>query len=76
MTDLVCVSGVDLLADYLEGALAAETREAIERHVAGCPKCVAFLASYRETPRILRDATAVAMPRDLQESVRARLRKL
>jgi anti-sigma factor RsiW len=76
MTDLVCVSGVDLLVDYLEGALASETREAIERHVAGCPKCVAFLASYRETPRILRDATAVAMPKDLQQSVRAKLRGL
>ncbi len=58
MKDIVCVSGVELLMEYLEGALAPDVRAAIEAHVAGCPRCVAFIASYRETPRILRDATS------------------
>lgn len=38
------------------------------------PRCVAFIASYRETPRILREATATALPADLQASLRAFLR--
>jgi anti-sigma factor RsiW len=41
----------------------------IEAHVAGCPRCTAFVASYRETPRILREASAVTMPPDLEASL-------
>ena len=74
MKKLVCTSGVDLLMDYLEGMLSADLRSALDAHVAGCPRCVAFIASYRETPRILREATATALPADLQASLRAFLR--
>jgi anti-sigma factor RsiW len=75
MTEVACASGVDLLMDYLEGALPAETRAVVDAHVAGCPRCVAFLASYRETPRILRDATVVSLPPDLQAALAAAVRK-
>lgn len=74
MTDLVCESGVDLLMDYLEGELSAEKRVAIEAHLAGCPRCVAFVASYRETPAILRRATARELPDDLSRSLLASVR--
>jgi anti-sigma factor RsiW len=69
MTDVVCASGVELLMEYLEGTLPAEVRSDLETHVAGCPRCTAFLASYRETPRLLREASAVTMPPDLEESL-------
>jgi hypothetical protein len=42
--------------------------------VAGCQKCTAFVASYLATPRILREATAAAMPPELQRSLLAFLR--
>jgi anti-sigma factor RsiW len=74
MKEIACASGVDLLMDYLEGVLSADLRSALDAHVAGCPRCVAFIASYRETPRILRAATATALPADLQASLRAFLR--
>ncbi len=74
MNQIVCASGVELLMDYLEGVLPPEVNAALEAHVAGCERCVAFVASYRETPRILRDATTVMLPRDLQASLRAFLR--
>jgi anti-sigma factor RsiW len=74
MNQIVCTSGVELLMDYLEGVLSADLRSAVDAHIAGCPRCVAFIASYRETPRILREATAIALPADLQASLRAFLR--
>jgi anti-sigma factor RsiW len=58
MSGITCATGVDLLMDYLEGVVSADVHAALEAHVAGCPRCVAFIASYRETPRIMRDATS------------------
>jgi anti-sigma factor RsiW len=74
MRDFTCASGVDLLMEYLEGELPADVRAAIDRHVTGCPRCVAFIESYRATPRILREATAATLPEDLQASLLAALR--
>ncbi len=62
--------------DYLEGVLPPEMNAALDAHVAGCERCTAFVASYRETPRILRTATAVEIPADIQQSLRAFLRQL
>jgi anti-sigma factor RsiW len=74
VSDVTCASGVELLMDYLEGVLPPEANAEVEAHVAGCPRCVAFVASYRETPRILRAATAVELPPGLRPSLLAFLR--
>ena len=74
MNDVACVSGVDLLMDYIEGVLPVDVRVALDEHVSGCAKCTAFIASYAATPRILREATAAAMPAELQASLLAFLR--
>lgn len=74
MNELVCSSGVDYLMDYLEGEVTPEVRAAIEAHVAGCPRCVAFVESYRATPAILRRATAAALPSELEASLLAAIR--
>lgn len=76
MNDIACRSGVELLMDYLEGVLAPEVNAALEAHVAGCERCTAFVASYRETPRILRSATATEVPPDIHDSLHAFLRSL
>jgi anti-sigma factor RsiW len=75
MNEIVCLSGVELLMEYLEGTLAPDVRAAIEAHVAGCPRCVAFIASYEATPRVVREATAMEMPADLESSLLDALRK-
>jgi anti-sigma factor RsiW len=74
MKDVACVSGVELLMDFFEGVLPADLHAAIEEHVAGCPRCQAFVTSYLATPRILRDATQAALPAALDVSLRAFLR--
>ena len=68
------MSGVELLMEYLEGTLPADVRQALDEHVASCERCTAFVASYLNTPRILRQATAAALPADLEASLQAFLR--
>jgi anti-sigma factor RsiW len=70
-----CQSGVELLMEYLEGSVAPDVREAIEQHVSGCPRCQAFVESYRRTPDIFRNATTVELPEDLARSLRAALQR-
>ena len=65
-----CVDGVAMLMDYLEGVIPPADREVIDAHVSGCPRCVAFVESYRQTPRILRAATAADLPEELAQSLR------
>jgi anti-sigma factor RsiW len=74
MTPVVCATGVELLMDYLEGMLPADVRAALDEHVAGCARCAAFVASYLETPRIMREASAVSLPLDVEASLKAFLR--
>ena len=74
MTNLSCQTGVELLTDYFEGVVPIEMRATLESHVAGCPKCAAFIASYLATPRILREATAAALPPEVQQSLLVFLR--
>jgi anti-sigma factor RsiW len=74
MTDINCVSGVELLMEYLEGELPADTHAAITAHVSGCARCEAFIESYQATPRIFREATLETMPEELQASLLAAVR--
>jgi anti-sigma factor RsiW len=74
MKEIACVSGVELLMDYLEGVLPADLHAALDGHVAGCARCAAFVMSYRDAPRMLRDATAATLPADLEASLKAFLR--
>ena len=70
MIVVTCRDGAALLMDYLERVLSTEEEAAVDVHLAGCPRCVEFVRSYRETPRILRDSTAFEIPAGLSESLR------
>ena len=49
---LVCQEVVELVSDYLEGALSRGERRRFDRHLAGCPHCTEYLAQMRETIRL------------------------
>ena len=51
-TDLSCRELVELVTDYVEGALDRRTRSRFERHISGCPHCTAYLEQIRETIRL------------------------
>jgi anti-sigma factor RsiW len=56
-----CDELISFLDDYLDGGLAVETVIAFEAHLIGCRSCRAYLASYRETIVIARDAMRAPM---------------
>ncbi len=47
--DLACQQVVELVSDYLEGALPRAERRRFERHLRGCPNCTAYLEQMRLT---------------------------
>lgn len=47
--ELVCQQAVELVTDYLEGALRPADRRRFERHLAGCEHCTEYLAQMRAT---------------------------
>jgi anti-sigma factor RsiW len=48
-----CRQVVELMTDYLEGALSAVERARFEDHVAGCDGCTAYLAQLRMARKIM-----------------------
>ena len=48
-TDLVCRQVVELISDYLDDALPADVRAAVEVHLAGCDGCTMVLQEFRRT---------------------------
>ena len=47
--DVRCIELVELITDYLEGALPAAERARFEHHLAGCDDCLAYVDQMRET---------------------------
>lgn len=59
---IYCQECVDLLADYLDGALAEEQKTALEEHLSYCPPCVTFVRTYKATTKVARKVLAQQMP--------------
>ncbi|MBL8682721.1 MAG: zf-HC2 domain-containing protein [Myxococcales bacterium] len=51
---LRCTEVLEKLSDYIDGALDAPTRSAVEAHVAGCTVCESFGGSVAASVRALR----------------------
>jgi anti-sigma factor RsiW len=47
--DLACNELVELVTDYVEGALAHRERARFEAHLTECPDCVEYVAQMRRT---------------------------
>jgi anti-sigma factor RsiW len=50
--DIVCREMVELMSDYLEGALAGDELGRFERHLAGCDGCDRAMDQLRQTMRL------------------------
>ena len=45
--DVACQEVVELLTDFLDGALDRETAAQVEQHLALCPDCTEYLRQFR-----------------------------
>jgi anti-sigma factor RsiW len=70
--DIVCQQAVELVTDYLEGALSRRDRRRFEKHVKKCPNCSAYLEQIRATIRL----TGSIEPDDLTPEARQDLSDL
>jgi anti-sigma factor RsiW len=62
-----CRTTIDLLGAFVDGALSTEEEQALRDHWAACPRCVEFIESYRGTSRVIREATNVEVPPDIED---------
>jgi anti-sigma factor RsiW len=71
---LVCQEVVEMVTDYLEGALPRGERRRLEAHLADCPHCTEYLVQMRATIRLTGklelDDLSPAMREDLGEVYR------
>jgi len=64
--DLTCQEFVDLVTDYLEGALDKSTRARFENHLTECPDCPVYLRQMEE----IVGATGILREEDLSSEAR------
>lgn len=72
---MTCREVVELMTDYLEGALSAVERARFEEHIAGCDGCTAYLAQLqtarRITGRLADEPIPAAVEKELLEAFRS-----
>jgi len=64
---VTCREAIDVLADYLDGTMPPEVAAELERHLAECAPCRAYLATYRKTRELGTTAARVEMPEEMHE---------
>jgi len=74
---MTCRELSEFLLAYLDDELPEMCRADFERHLAACPSCVRYLATYRASVRLAQAALSTAvespadeMPPDLIEAIR------
>lgn len=62
--DLRCKDVVELITEYLEGAMPVSERDRFEVHLSACPGCRHYLDQVRTTIRLAGRLTQDALPSD------------
>jgi anti-sigma factor RsiW len=66
---LSCQELVELVTDYLEGALDAALRRRFEAHIAECDGCTEYLEQLRQTIRVTGTLSAQDLPPDAERTL-------
>jgi anti-sigma factor RsiW len=64
---ITCEEVITFLLDYLSQELAPDEQRNFERHLAICPSCAAYLATYEQTVRFGREALQQELEADLPQ---------
>jgi anti-sigma factor RsiW len=66
---MTCRQVVELMTDYLDGALSLEDRARFEKHIAGCDGCQAYLAEMRTTREVVGRLADESIPKSLEDEL-------
>ena len=69
-----CRELVELVSDYLEGALSPADRSRFEAHIGDCGNCAAYLRQMHETVALLGTLPADALSPQAEAELRATFR--
>ena len=72
--DLTCREVVEIVSDYLEGALSPEDRARFDAHLETCDGCTAYVEQMRETIRLTGMLTEEQVPVEQRERLRQAFR--
>ena len=71
---LTCHDVVEIISDYIEGALSPEDRRRVEEHLAVCEGCSTYLEQMRETIRLTGMLTEEQIPEEQRRDLLAAFR--
>jgi anti-sigma factor RsiW len=69
MSEITCRDFVELVTDYLEGALDEDTTRRFVEHMALCPGCGTYLEQMRETASRLGEIPVETLSEEMQETL-------
>ena len=69
MREMACQELVEVVTDYLDGALAADDRLRFEAHLAGCEACGEYVAQIRSTIDLVGHVDAETLSPELQQGL-------
>lgn len=71
---LSCQELVELVTDYLEGALPEADRDRLEQHIAGCDGCRDYIVQMRTTVTLTSEARPAGLTPEAEEALLAAFR--
>jgi anti-sigma factor RsiW len=69
MREMACQELVEVVTDYLDGALAADDRLRFEAHLADCEACGEYVAQIRSTIDLVGHVDAETLSPELQQGL-------
>jgi anti-sigma factor RsiW len=67
---MTCKDLIEILTEYLEGALTPDVLARFEEHLAVCAPCVAYLKTFRRSRELTGRVAAVGMPPEMKRRLR------
>jgi anti-sigma factor RsiW len=74
--ELACTEQVEIMTDYLEGALPAGEARRLERHLETCPGCTEYLEQMRTVAGSLEGLSEDSIPAEMRDELIATFRDL
>jgi anti-sigma factor RsiW len=74
--DLACIEAVEIMTDYLDGALPAVEARRLERHLETCTGCTEYLEQMRTLAGSLGGLTKDSLPAETRDALIAAFRDL